>query len=122
MAKKKTILVIDDTESILDAMSEILKLEGFTVCTAATEDEVHEIIEEKNILPDLILLDVLLSGQDGRVIAQYMKSDPKTKNIPIVMMSAHPDVSKTVAEAGADGFIPKPFEIGELLSTINKFL
>ena len=90
--------------------------------TAENEDQVHEVIESGKNLHHLIFLDVLLSGQDGRIIAQYLKEHSKTKHIPIVMMSAHPDVSKTIAESKADDFLPKPFEITDLLECVKKHL
>ena len=119
---QKTILIIDDTEGIFDAMTEVLTMEGYNILTAQNEEEVHEVIEEKDGLPDLIFLDVLLSGQDGRIIAQYLKQHTKTKHIPIIMMSAHPDVSKTIFESGADDFISKPFEMDVLFNMIKKHL
>jgi DNA-binding response OmpR family regulator len=64
------------------------------------------------------LLDVLLSGKDGRTIARQLKSQEDTKHIPIIMFSAHPSAEQTAREAGADDFIAKPFEIDDLLEKI----
>ncbi len=122
MAKKKTILVIDDTEGILEAIREILTLEGYLVVTAENEEEVHKLIKTDKLIPDLILLDVLLSGQDGRILAQDLKKNKNTEKVPIIMMSAHPDVAKTILESGAEDFIPKPFDITELLAKIEKYI
>jgi DNA-binding response OmpR family regulator len=121
MAKKQTILVIDDTQAILDAIKEILSLEGYSVVTAENEGQVKRLLEDKKFIPDLVLLDVLLSGQDGRIVAQNLKNHPQTAHVPIIMMSAHPGVSKTIADSGAEDFIPKPFEIDDLIAKIKKY-
>jgi DNA-binding response OmpR family regulator len=118
----KTILVIDDTEDILEALELVLTNEGFKVVVSTKEHYVDEIIKGVKPIPDLILLDVLLSGQDGRMIARKLKDTEKTKHIPIIMMSAHPDVEKTVKKSGAEDFLTKPFEINVLFSKIHKFI
>ena len=123
MASKKTILVIDDTQDILEAVNEILTIEGYSVITAEDEGQMYKILNDEKRLPDLVLLDVLLSGQDGRVLAQVLKKNKSTSHIPIIMMSAHPDVEKTIRSAsGADDFISKPFDIDDLISKIKKYI
>lgn len=120
MAKHATILVVDDTEDILDALEIVLSSEGYTVLTAPNEAYINDVIAEKRSLPDLIMLDVLLSGQDGRMLAKKLKDNQKTKHIPIIMMSAHPNVAVSIKECGADDFLPKPFELNDLLLKIAK--
>jgi CheY-like chemotaxis protein len=73
-------------------------------------------------LPDLILLDVLLSGKDGREIVKYLKRKAETKAIPVIMFSAHPSAEETARAAGADDFLAKPFDIEVLLDKIAHFL
>lgn len=72
--------------------------------------------------PDLIILDVLLSGNDGRKICKTLKSDGNTKNIPIIMISAHPTAKDSTKECGADSFVAKPFSVAGLLGEVNKFI
>ncbi|HVZ66730.1 MAG TPA: response regulator transcription factor [Patescibacteria group bacterium] len=115
----KKILVVDDDSAILEVVKLILEDNDYEVQTSANGDFLRSI--EKN-LPDLILLDVLLSGEDGRVIARKLKKNDKTSNIPIIMLSAHPNATTSVYEAGADDFVPKPFEIDTLLSVIARNL
>src|SRR5947209_19083827 len=95
------------------------------------EDEVyliHMATEAKSIdrllsfQPDLILLDVLLAGSDGRVISKRLKSQETTRHIPIVLMSAHVSARATLAAAQADDFIAKPFEVNALLTTVQKYV
>jgi DNA-binding response OmpR family regulator len=73
-------------------------------------------------LPDLILLDVLLSGKDGRDIVKYLKQHEETKRIPVIIFSAHPGAEQTALEAGADDFMAKPFEIDDLLARVGQYL
>lgn len=113
----KKILVIDDEPDILEFLKELLEEENYTV---ATIDKAE--YEEKLYaggLPNLILLDVLLSGKDGRTIVKQLKSQEDTKHIPVIMFSAHPDAEKTARAAGADDFLAKPFELDELLEKVH---
>jgi DNA-binding response OmpR family regulator len=111
------ILIIDDDLGILDAVKAILEFSGHQV---AVIDKPREVIKQTyDILPDLILLDLLLSGKDGRQVARQIKGDDKTKHIPIIMLSAHPTASVAAIEAGADGFLAKPFDMNELISLVE---
>jgi DNA-binding response OmpR family regulator len=116
----KKILVIDDDESILDAVSLILEENDYEVkSTLKAEEAYPKAIEFQ---PDLILLDVLLSGKDGREICKDLKEQSETKDIPVVMISAHPSARASVKEFGADDFIAKPFQVEDLLSSVEKHI
>lgn len=117
---RKKILVIDDDEGILAAFEALLESEGYSV---KISDNIEPLLAltQKNA-PNLVLLDVLLSGTDGRNICKILKKQPNTRHIPIIMISAHPSVSSTIKEAGADDFIHKPFEMKELLTKISKYV
>lgn len=117
----KNILVIDDDKDILDAITFVLESDGYSVTTSEKGDYAENLIFQQH-LPDLIILDVLLSGKDGRVICKKLKSQKETKSIPIIMVSAHPNAEKTVKEAGADSFLAKPFDIESLLENIHTFI
>lgn len=117
---EKKVLVIDDEMSILEALAFMLSDAGYSVKTATSSDKLRNIKDGE--LPDLILLDVLLSGEDGRDIARMLKSKNETKHIPIIMISAHPSAHMTIKECGADDFLPKPFDIDELLLKIKQHL
>lgn len=113
------ILIIDDDESILDAMSLILEEEGYKTKTAFKGQEAFPLIT--SFKPDLILLDMLLSGQDGRDICKKLKADPKTTAIPIIMISAHPSADATAMQAGSNDFVAKPFDTAVLLEKIKQY-
>ena len=111
------ILVIDDDVDILSVMEILLSMKGFNVETIANGDNAVSKIE--NFAPDLVLLDVLISGFDGRAICKEIKSNDKTRHIPIIMFSAHPGAAATIKDYGADDFISKPFDVDYLLSRVN---
>ena len=71
-------------------------------------------------LPSLILLDVLLSGSDGRELCRDIKATPKTKDIPIIMFSGHPGAALQFETYGADDFIAKPFNTEALLEKLHQ--
>ncbi|MEO8720214.1 MAG: response regulator [Ginsengibacter sp.] len=111
------ILVVDDDVDILSVMQILLSMKGFDVeVTSKGENTFPKIVSFK---PDLILLDVLISGYDGRVICKQLKSDEATKHIPVIMFSAHPGAAASISEYGADDFIAKPFDVNNLLKKVN---
>ncbi|MBA3788921.1 response regulator transcription factor [Patescibacteria group bacterium] len=116
MAKK--ILLADDDLAILDATKMLLELEGYEVQTTAEGVTVKEMIEQ---LPDLLLLDIWMSGQDGKKICKKLKANKSTKHIPIVMISASRDVEDSARAAGADAFMTKPFEMNDLLARVKEY-
>ena len=111
------ILVIDDDIDILSVMEILLTMKGFEVEVAARGDTTFPKI--KTFKPDIILLDVLISGQDGRTICRKLKSNNETRHIPVIMFSAHPGAAASIAEYGADDFIAKPFDVANLLIKVN---
>ena len=111
------ILVVDDDLDILVVMEILLTMKGFEVDVTAKWESTFEKIE--TFKPNLILLDVLISGNDGRTICKQLKSQDSTKNIPVIMFSAHPSAAATIAEYGADDFIAKPFDVNDLLDKVN---
>lgn len=116
---RKKILIVDDDESILDALSFVLEDEGYVVETTQIARETYRKISK--FQPDVILLDVLLSGEDGRVICKKLKTNKETKSIPIIMISAHPTAAKSTLEVGANAFVAKPFELGDLTEKIQQY-
>lgn len=111
------ILVIDDDVDILAVMEILLSMKGFNVEVTAKGENTFPKIE--SFKPDLILLDVLISGYDGRVICKQLKSNEETKSIPVIMFSAHPGAAATIADYGADDFIAKPFNVSNLIDKVN---
>lgn len=115
----KKILVIDDDESIIEVIQLVLEGEGYCVQASMDSNLLPLFKKEK---PDLILLDVLLSGADGRDICKQLKSNPKTAHIPVIMLSAHSDVDQVADDGGADDFLEKPFDVDALIAIVEKHL
>lgn len=116
MGISKNIMLIDDDEGILDAIGMLLKYKGYQVTTCTNG---NTILSMEKQFPDLILLDIWMSGTDGRNVCKQLKRKELTKSIPVIMVSASKDIEHSAIEAGADGFLAKPFEINELIKTIE---
>jgi len=117
---QKKILVIDDNCDILEAVTYLLSDMGYNVI-AKDNGKFAEKLKKPN-LPDLIILDILLSGKDGRDITKILKNKSDTKKIPIILISAHPEVEQSAFACGANDFIAKPFEVETLIEKIDKCL
>lgn len=113
------ILVVDDDESILDAVSMLLEDRGYEVQTLTKGEDVLPKI--KTFLPNLILMDHLMNGISGQEICLKLKKNKNAKNIPIVIISAHPAIKKIVLKSGAQDFLAKPFEMEDLVNKVIKY-
>lgn len=95
-------------------MQSVLQFAGYS--SNVFTSKAHFMQALGNSKPRLIVMDMLLSGADGRDICRELKADPGTRDIPLMMISAHPDAEETCRQAGADDFLEKPFEIDVLLN------
>lgn len=114
----KKVLIVDDDEGILEATRYAVELAGFEVKTVADPDNIIEITTA--FKPNLILLDLLLAGKDGKEVLKELRGNAHTKNIPVIMLSAHPSAKDSAKEAGANDFIAKPYDIDDLVARIKK--
>lgn len=114
----KHILVADDDEAIVEAISMVLEDEGYEVSSECEGGKLKQLLN----MPDLILLDIWMSGTDGKEIAIFFKSQESTCHIPIIMVSANRDGEAIAKEVGAEGFIAKPFDIDDLIGEIERVL
>lgn len=117
--EKKTIMVVDDSEEIRDALSEYLSRSGFNVITAADGDEMWQHFHHHE--PHLIVLDIMLPGDDGLTLCNKIRLQ---SHIPIIMLTAVCDEADRVAglEIGADDYMTKTFSPRELLARIKALL
>ena len=116
---EKKILVVDDDEGIVEVVRLVLEGEGYQVQTSMSGNDFPHFNDE---LPDLILLDVLLLGTDGRVLCKRLKSNKETAHIPVIMLSAHSEAGKIADAGGANDFLEKPFDVDELIAIVEKYL
>lgn len=115
----KRILVADDDPGIRDMLQMMLEDAGYEV---EIEVDGHAVQQMQAPFPDLLFLDIRLSGTDGRTICQQLKSQEATHYLPIIILSASKDMQRLAREAGADDFLAKPFQMGDLLSLVAKYL
>ena len=118
--KKKKVVVADDDESILEVVK--IMLEDFGSYQVQTESNGEKLLKMEEDLPDLILLDLWMSGMYGGDICESLKSNPKTKNIPVILFSANRDIKQIQQKVLADDYIEKPFDMNNLLSKIKKHI
>lgn len=113
------ILVVEDESAIAELISINLRHAGHEVTVAATADEAQR--EIVNVLPDLVLLDWMLPGQSGLALAMRWRADPRTRALPIIMLTARADEADRVAglDAGADDYLVKPITIDELAARLR---
>lgn len=116
----KTILIVDDDPDIVLVLRAMLEDAGYVAVATDTAGDLMGMLKRKT--PDLILLDMLLSGHDGREIVAQLKARPDTGHIPILMLSAHPTAEREARAAGADDFLAKPFEMDVLLAKVARHL
>lgn len=117
----KRILIVDDEPDIVLALQIVLEDAGCQVASVDRGDQLMERLSTGGV-PDLIVLDMLLSGRDGREIARELKALPHTRQIPILMLSAHPAARREAQAAGVEAFLAKPFELDALLEAVANCL
>jgi DNA-binding response OmpR family regulator len=114
---RKKIIVVDDDDSVREIFGIILERAGYDLQLIG---DANDILKKNFRLPDLFILDKLLSGHDGLDICRFLKNQKDTRDIPVVMVSASPDISTFSQKAGADDYLEKPFEISHLLKVVER--
>lgn len=117
-----TLLVVEDEPAIQELIAVNLRFGGYQVQCATDAEQARRLIDAE--LPDLILLDWMLPGTSGLVLARQLRSDERTRQIPLIMLTAKGAEHDKVdgLEAGADDYITKPFSPKELLARIKAVL
>jgi two-component system, cell cycle response regulator DivK len=120
--RKKTILLVEDHEDNRNVYSTILRISGFEVVEAHDGQEGVDLARE--VLPDLILMDVAIPLIDGWQATRILKADPATMGIPILALTAlaGPEDRKLAREVGCDGFLAKPVEPRRVVAEVEKVI
>ena len=116
------VLVVEDESAIAELISINLRHAGYEVTIAANADQAQR--EVDRMLPDLVILDWMLPGQSGLALARRWRSEARTRELPIIMLTARSDESDKVSglDAGADDYLTKPFSTHELLARMRAVL
>lgn len=120
MKQELDVILLDDDRDICVMVEAILTYAGYQVRSCSQPDQLNELFSQ--YAPKLLLMDMLLSGTDGRDICRRLKAHPDTSAINIIMMSAHPDADISCREAGANDFVPKPFDMDFFLDKVKNQL
>jgi len=116
------VLVVEDESAIAELISLNLRHAGYEVTLAASAEQAQAAVD--GVLPDLVLLDWMLPGQSGLSLARRWRGDARTRELPIIMLTARADETDKVAglDAGADDYLAKPFSTNELMARIRAVL
>ena len=119
---ESTILVIEDEQSIADVIVYNLQKEGFSVYWE--RDGRDGLLKAQSLVPDLCVLDLMLPGIDGLQICRLLKSDPRTKSVPVMMLTARSGETDEIVgfNMGADDYVTKPFRVQPLIHRIKALL
>jgi len=122
MAGQQLILIVEDEKDILDLVQFNLRQAGFETVAAGDGERALEVLRQR--LPDLVLLDLMLPGVPGTEVCRQIKGSPRTKHIPVIMVTARgEEVDRVVGfELGADDFVTKPFSLRELVLRVRAVL
>jgi len=117
-----SVLVVEDESAIAELIAINLRHAGFEVTVAADADQAQTAVDR--VLPDLVLLDWMLPGQSGIVLAKRWRSDARTREMPVIMLTARAEEADKITglDAGADDYLTKPFSTRELMARIRAVL
>lgn len=114
---KKHILICDDDQDIIDILTLVLERDDYSVSSVTNSDRIWDEIKKKR--PDIILMDLWVPDMGGEEATKILKSSSENKNIKIIILSASPQIAEVAYRTYADGYLPKPFDIGELKKVIE---
>ena len=117
-----SVLVVEDESAIAELIAINLRHAGFEVTVAADADQAQTAVDR--VLPDLVLLDWMLPGQSGIVLAKRWRGDARTREMPVIMLTARAEEADKITglDAGADDYLTKPFSTRELMARIRAVL
>ena len=121
MPQGSQLMIVDDDRDIRETLREILEDEGYSVSTAGNGREALQFLRY-GVVPELILLDLMMPVMSGWEFRDEQLGDPRLAPIPVVVLSATPDVHQTAAALGAASWVRKPFEMGEVIEVLSSLI
>ena len=115
-ADTKRVLIVDDDVPILEAIGDLLRAEGYFV--REEPESVRAVDSAREFVPDIVLLDLMMPGADGVQVAQGLRRQETTSDVPVVLMTAHPDAARIASEMSAAAWLRKPFSARALLRAV----
>jgi DNA-binding response OmpR family regulator len=115
----RKIVLVDDDEPIRDIFQIVFKDSGYALTNLENGDK---IINNELDTPDLFILDKQISGTNGLDVCRFIKKNEKYKRVPVIMLSASPDIENLAKDAGADEALPKPFSLKQLRALVSKYI
>jgi chemosensory pili system protein ChpA (sensor histidine kinase/response regulator) len=112
-----SILIVDDDEGVQEFLADVLALHGYAVEQARDGQEALELLEHGS-RPSLILLDLAMPNMDGLELARRIAADDRLAGLPVVLLSARPNLERTARAIGAADFLRKPMSFTDLLKVI----
>jgi twitching motility two-component system response regulator PilH len=118
----QTILIVDDSPTVREMVSDQLKRDGFKVIEAVDGEEAIEKIQASS--PDLVVTDIVMPRKNGYDLTRWLKNDPRTKHIPVVMCTSKSEEFDVYwgMKQGADAYITKPYHPPDLVAAVRKLL
>lgn len=116
------VLIVDDEPHIVLSLEFLLERAGYQTAVAADGDEALALV--RRLRPDVVLLDIMMPGQNGYAVCRTIKADPETRGIPVIMLSAKGQEVEVLKglELGASAYVTKPFGNAEILEAIRAVL
>ena len=115
----KRILVLDDNQDILAIVHETLTYENFEVKSTGESINVMPLLD--SFEPDLVILDYRVAGLNGGELCHQLKINPRTSNLPVIMITGYARVLESLGSYGADHLLTKPFNLDELIAVVNSY-
>ncbi|MGM9475598.1 response regulator [Pedobacter sp. GSP4] len=114
----KRVLVVDDDPDVLEVFQEVLETENYKVYPLLSPRYIFKTVRDFN--PDLIILDIMLNGMDGRAVFKELKLNPETESIPVILASARYDENYIASQSfHPDDYLEKPFNMADLLLKVS---
>ena len=116
----KRIVICDDDEGILDMLEIVLEGSGYTIIPVQNSLHIYDVIEREH--PDLLLLDLWMPVLSGDQVLKSLRKNPKTHELPVIIISASRDGKQIAADAGATDYMAKPFDLDYLLQKVQQYV